>query len=111
MSEFSEDLRSIMAGEFSLPFQVLKNGVEVYDSDDHEAGCIFDRTFVMVGDDGVEVQSKHSRIQCHIEDVEEEVGEELGEEFSIVVDGSEFPVKHVERYGHGLGVVELKKPI
>ena len=113
-ADMLDELRSVMGGEFSEPFQVLLDGVVVYDSADDEVGCIFEKTFLMLGEDGEQVQSAYPRIQLHYVLTDAGIGEELSDKHVIRYQGDgddagDYPVRDVERDSRGLALVPLRK--
>ena len=110
---FAEDLRSIMTGEFSEdePFQVLnRSGSVIYDSSVSGLSLIFEETFVLVGNNGEQIQSDYPRAILHGE-VETEIGARLSADNILRIRGIDYPIRDRETDDNSMIVCPLRAPI
>jgi hypothetical protein len=93
-----------MAGEFNT------KAVFEYGSVSYEADCIFDRTFLLIDEEGAAVQSRYPRITVVQDDIEDALGVEIEEGLGIdiTVNNRNYTIRHVEPDGQGLMMIPLR---
>jgi len=100
-----KDLRLIMAGEFS------EKVIFYLDSDQKVFDGIFDKTFLMIDNDGASIQSKAPQFSVFIAEIDQYFGFEISENdnINLLIRGVMYKIGYIERDGSGFGRILLKK--
>jgi len=106
LDDIDNDLRSILGAEFSITFSLQVGSLNYAD-----LKGIFDETFLDVDNEGAPIQSDLSQLSFYVKTIDDSLTHELSEEDEAIftIQGKEYIINHIERYGEGQGRVILKK--
>jgi hypothetical protein len=113
LNDVDSDSLSIMEGEWSESITIRyrdSGGTE----QEFTSTCIFDETYETVDPDtGAPVLSNYSRATLWEKEIEDEIGQEIAADeddyWRAIVRDQEYYIKHPERDGTGLVLIDLKK--
>lgn len=111
MSDFDDELESVIEGEHSEAAQITcidEYGLTPLD----EVRVIFDSSSIIVGNNGDAVLSDTPVVLVLLDKIETLIGGVLSDEYGFEIRGKTYPVREVNpKDAHGMARVELRRAI
>lgn len=104
LDDIENELRDILAGEFSMSFTLIYNSIE------YEFSGIYDKTYLEIDNEGASVMSNNPQIGVPINFIYEMLGETIDLELkpTIIINEKTYTLKSIEDDGQGFARFLLK---